>query len=245
MTVDVSLDLETWGLTPGSDIRSIGAIVFDQKTGLIGKACGYCGGSKLTGLPGNACENCMNTGEDNRGSFYTACDNPVAGLRFKLDSVELAATELYFKYPLMRDPETIAWWSKQSEESQAAFADPVDLRRALEGFTAFLCNLSPEEPDEYVDVRIWCNDPHFDISIIEAAYRACKLVIPWGHRAPRSVNTRCEDAGMTREERKSFETGVKHHALDDARSQAAMVIEAARRISKWREAAERYESVSK
>ena len=34
--VHIMLDLETWGLTPGSDIRSIGACVFDPARGLIG-----------------------------------------------------------------------------------------------------------------------------------------------------------------------------------------------------------------
>lgn len=29
--------------------------------------CPYCGDGKYTGLPGNACENCMNTGLRDRG----------------------------------------------------------------------------------------------------------------------------------------------------------------------------------
>lgn len=32
----IMVDLETWGLIPGSDIRSIGAVVFDPVTGLLG-----------------------------------------------------------------------------------------------------------------------------------------------------------------------------------------------------------------
>ena len=35
MTVNVMLDLETWGCTPGSDIRSIGAVVFDFESGRL------------------------------------------------------------------------------------------------------------------------------------------------------------------------------------------------------------------
>lgn len=37
MTVSVMVDLETWGLTPGSDIRSIGAVVFDPVAGTLGQ----------------------------------------------------------------------------------------------------------------------------------------------------------------------------------------------------------------
>ena len=36
--IDISLDLETWGTTPGSDIRSIGACVFDPLAGFVAGA---------------------------------------------------------------------------------------------------------------------------------------------------------------------------------------------------------------
>lgn len=36
MTIHIMVDLETWGTTPGSDIRSIGAVVFDPVTGTLG-----------------------------------------------------------------------------------------------------------------------------------------------------------------------------------------------------------------
>lgn len=35
-TTHIMVDLETWGTTPGSDIRSIGAVVFDPITGTLG-----------------------------------------------------------------------------------------------------------------------------------------------------------------------------------------------------------------
>lgn len=35
-TTHIMIDLETWGCTPGSDIRSIGAVVFDLNTGALG-----------------------------------------------------------------------------------------------------------------------------------------------------------------------------------------------------------------
>lgn len=36
MTVNIMVDLETWGITPGCDIRSIGAVVFDPVSGKLG-----------------------------------------------------------------------------------------------------------------------------------------------------------------------------------------------------------------
>lgn len=37
MTIHIMVDLETWGKTPGSDIRSIGAVVFDPIAGTLGE----------------------------------------------------------------------------------------------------------------------------------------------------------------------------------------------------------------
>jgi hypothetical protein len=37
MTKHIMVDLETWGTTPGSDIRSIGAVVFDLEKGELGE----------------------------------------------------------------------------------------------------------------------------------------------------------------------------------------------------------------
>lgn len=34
--VDIMVDLETWGTTPGSDLRSIGAVVFNPEAGTLG-----------------------------------------------------------------------------------------------------------------------------------------------------------------------------------------------------------------
>lgn len=225
--VTISLDLETWGKRPGCDIRSIGAVVFSVETGLVHD------GSLGTIRP-----------------FYIACDNPVTGsgtdwvatVGFRpniLDPQYDPVTETYRQYPLHRDPDTVRWWSEQSEAAQAAFTDPVDLREALERFTMWLIRQSAdrEQPvitrlamDHYEwvkleDLKIYAHGPQFDISILEAAYHAVGLPVPWHYRAPRDTRTVFDMAGITDHSAwlAQHATGTVHHALDDAICQARAV----------------------
>jgi len=226
MTIHISLDLETWGTTPGSDIRSIGATVFDPVTGYV-----------MTGTDDDTA---------NGGSFYAACDNPVIGegpdwietLGFRPNIIDPCFDEAngeYRKYPLTRDPRTVQWWSEQSAEAQAAFADPVDLREALERFTSWLVNILPEAPTgPTLDIRIWSHGAAFDPPILAAAYEACGLTIPWHYRAPRDTRTLFDVAGIDDHtawlEQHPGPFGVAHHALDDSICQARAVCAAYRRV---------------
>lgn len=197
MTTHIMLDLETWGRTPGSDIRSIGAVVFDTATDY---------GAWVA--------------VDGPQTFYIACDNP--------QLFDPTGNDAYImKYPLTREPETVQWWSEQSPEAQAAFENPVDLKQALMSFISWIISVSVPERQ---DVRLWANDPQFDVSILEAAYRAVGLPHPWHYRAPRSFRTVIELSGMSRDDMRQFDTGTTHNALDDAISQAKIVCEAYKRL---------------
>lgn len=217
MTRHIMLDLETWGKTPGCDIRSIGAVVFDPTSGFVA-------GADAPALPNN--------------QFYIATDNPselIIGATGEHRSLEhLENADEYRKYPLTRDPETVQWWNDQSEEAQAAFANPVDLRDACERFTNWIDQVLPGgtvlTADDGYGLRLWANDPHFDVSILDAVYRAVGLPVPWHYRAPRSMKTVCDLANITREDMKQFNHGTAHNALDDAISQAMIVCEAYKRL---------------
>lgn len=210
MTIFVMLDLETWGKRPGCDIRSIGACVFDPETGRVG----------AEPAPGGC------------NPFYIACDNPVVATRPGMDG----DTPIY-KYPLTRDPDTVQWWSEQSDEAQAAFGDAVDLLEGLSRFTHWLADISRDirlhQNDEngvmphigkWDGLRIWAHGPQFDISILEAAYHAVGLPVPWHYRAPRDTRTILEAAGIDPHKGlEMFSYGTAHHALDDAICQARAV----------------------
>lgn len=178
MAVHVMLDLETWGLTPGSHIRSIGAVVFDPGKGDLGAEF-YCNVNSM----------------------------PCHGLTV--------------------DPETVRWWHRQSDEARAVLTRrPADLLIALTRLSRFLGRVSRRDSAE---LRIWAHGPHFDCSIIEAAYRAIDRPIPWHYRSPRDCRTMLEAAAMN--PITDFPpVGTMHNALDDAKSQALGVLEAFHRL---------------
>jgi len=234
MTVHIMLDLETWGTTPGSDVRSIGACVFDPLSGDVAEISG------LTNIGDT-----IKFVETRNGDvpikvflpkcFYVACDNPeVSHYETFGKSHAFKDGETYRLYPLTRDPKTVQWWSEQSDEARAAFANPVDLRDALDRFTAWLNGLwdEPGTPD----LRLWSHGPSFDVSILSAAYRAVGLPEPWHYRAPRDTRTAFDMAGVDDHSAwlGQYSTGTHHHALDDAICQARAVCSAWGRVADWR-----------
>lgn len=201
MTISIMLDLETWGKRPGCDIRSIGAVVFDPTRKKV-----Y-----------------HDEWPEPDRTFYVAADQKI----FDIDDApgvynidHFWTGEGYVKYPLTRDPETVKWWSEQSEAAQAAFDNPVELREALGQFATWL--------SQYEDIKLWANDPHFDVSILQAAYHAVGLDEPWHYRAPRSMKTVTDLAGLTRDDYCDY--GDEHNALHDAIAQAMTVCKAYERL---------------
>jgi len=222
-TIHIMHDLEIWGTEPGCDIRSIGACVFNPATGFVHD------GSLGTIKP-----------------FYIATDNPI------IDRAEYEATgvrghwdgvDQYRKYPLTRDPKTVQWWSEQSVEAQAAFANVVDLHDALLSFVTWLelvtrniANDQSVQDRQYV--RLWSHGPAFDPPILAAAYKAVKAVglpVPWHYRAPRDTRTAFDMAGVDDHSAflNRFSVGTYHHALDDAICQARAVCAAYETVAGW------------
>lgn len=162
------------------------------------------------------------------GTFYVACENPRREKQF--------AGRPERRYDLHRDPRTVQWWSEQSDEAQAAFADPVDLRVALGRFTHWLMSVAPGDGPIFDnrDIRLWSHGPAFDPPILAAAYRAVECVVPWHYRAPRDTRTCFDMAGI--DDHSAWlgqypgPLGVPHHALDDAICQARAVCAAYERV---------------
>lgn len=201
----VMIDLETWGTKPGCDIRSIGAVVFDP----------------LTGMLGNDPELYFARND----TFYAATKNPSS------DFIDLNYYQdgKSYKYALHRDPETVQWWNDQTDNAKSAFENPIDLKDACYNFGAWLGEINGEATNmNDSGLRIWANDPHFDVSILQAVYEAVKLPLPWHYRAPRSVRTICDLANFTSADYCKF--GEPHNALHDAIAQAMTVCKAYERL---------------
>lgn len=112
---------------------------------------------------------------------------------------------------------TIEFWKRQSDEARAVFSDPgaVPLQRALSELARYI--------SDHGSPRIWGNGADFDNPIIAVAAHKVGLDPkniwkPFNGRCYRTVKNQFKDVKLVRQ-------GTYHNALDDARSQAAHLVE--------------------
>lgn len=102
--------------------------------------------------------------------------------------------------------DTISWWMKQSDQARAVFQQPGDhLVNVLIDFIGWFPAGS----------NLWGNGAAFDNAILSNAYAALKLQQPWDF-----WNDRCYRTIASMHNRRRFQKGIHHNALDDAISQA-------------------------
>lgn len=84
-------------------------------------------------------------------------------------------------YGLTVDASTVQWWLKQSDHARQRLSlAPESLPAALRFFATWVgegCT------------TLWGNGSDFDNAILQAAYEACGLPLPWTHRANRDYRT--------------------------------------------------------
>lgn len=116
------------------------------------------------------------------------------------------------QHNLIAEESTLDWWDKQDPiTKKEAFSGTKHLSMVLDEFALYLGQLGKPP-------RVWGNAASFDISILEAAYIAYKLDVPWKY-----YNVMC-----FRTLKNLFpqipvppERADAHHALADAIYQAA------------------------
>ena len=120
---------------------------------------------------------------------------------------------------LVHDQSTIDWWSKQSAEARNKVMthskNGDELAQVLDDFSIWLNQSNMKY------TKVWGNGPSFDITILENAYRACNLPIPWLYHAPTCVRT---IAFLAAEHRGAYKIDrhtptLAHDALADAVAQ--------------------------
>lgn len=127
------------------------------------------------------------------------------------------------------DPDTVAWWMKQSDEARkAAFcADAPALPVVLMRFTDWFVTQQARYP--------WCHGATFDVPILDAAYAACGMQAPWKFYDVRDTRTLYHLARV----KVDRTNGTHHNALDDAKAQAEAAVKALHVLQPhWKEAAE-------
>jgi len=133
-------------------------------------------------------------------------DGQAAGIRVDLQSCVDAG--------LAVDASTIMWWMQQSDAARASVTSPgaSPLRQALEQFTAGLAALGLGSAGE-----VWSYPASFDIVILESAYRAVGLLVPWKYNAVRCLRT----LAALRPDIARVKPALAHDAVSDATAQAA------------------------
>lgn len=128
-----------------------------------------------------------------------------------------------FKYGLRSDPDTVAWWKKQSDEAkQGLVNDRQPLKEALVAFREWYMRVD--------GLKVWCQGASFDAPILAKAYHAIGSTEPykfWNIRDTRTVYDVCEfnSNSVPRE-------GTYHNALDDSKHQVRCVQEALKSFNK-------------
>jgi hypothetical protein len=126
---------------------------------------------------------------------------------------------------LITDVETENWWTEHPEAEAALADNQQPLPAALLRLSMFIEEHGTE------DACVWSHGAGFDIPIIEAAMRECAIDIPWKFRNCRDTRTMlwlAERRGLTIEVERQ---GLRHQALDDAKTMALRMIEIDRRLS--------------
>jgi len=111
------------------------------------------------------------------------------------------------------DAETLDWWLHQPVEVQGQLTDGVTITTALNDLAVFI--------DEEDEPEIWANSPSFDCEMLEHAYDAVGLDVPWSFYHERDFRT-LKELPVTVD---VDQDGNEHDALDDARYQARVASE--------------------
>lgn len=106
---------------------------------------------------------------------------------------------------------TIYWWLMQSEAARKRICEKGEhLSKVLVDFSLWMGG--------YVNnIKIWGNGARFDIGILEDAYVACGLPIPWYFRSEMDVRTL---VAFKPEIKATYPMiGVEHDPIDDCKHQ--------------------------
>lgn len=122
---------------------------------------------------------------------------------------------------LTTDPDTLAWWLAMSPEThERFFGEPTlskpSLRDGLWQFGLWLGEIADRDLKGEPNLRLWGNGADFDNAILQVAYEAAGLPVPWPfwhNRCYRTLKAMTKEVRMDRQ-------GTHHNALDDAKSQA-------------------------
>jgi DNA polymerase III epsilon subunit-like protein len=117
---------------------------------------------------------------------------------------------------------TVMWWLEQDKDAQEAMlrAEKFQLKDVLLAFN---------DTFDFKDLKVWANGASFDFPIIDAAYKAAGVAVPWMYYNQMDYRTlkHLVDPQLFLELR--AKPNLKHDALSDAYAQAITL----QRIINW------------
>lgn len=143
----------------------------------------------------------------------------------------LAAATLYIEVSrhscqqagLHADDATLAWWQTQADAAREALHRTVHggepLAHALGRLSQWLAHVADAH------THIWAKGASFDLPILAAAYRAIGQRLPWNYRQERCLRTLMAWPGVAATTAPRPAQPAAHHALEDARAQARLLVE--------------------
>lgn len=121
---------------------------------------------------------------------------------------------------LKAETQTMAWWSRQNEESaniiDESYFSKITLPEALNQFSRFLREY------DWQKTKVWGNGSDFDNAILSACYSVVGQIPPWEFWNNRCYRTMKNLVPYIKIQQRS---GIYHNALDDARTQAIHLAE--------------------
>lgn len=112
---------------------------------------------------------------------------------------------------------TLSWWLQQADKPRElmAISKGYNLVPALFKVNNFIAENMHER------FRPWGNGATFDVTLLNEAYRVCRLPVPWQFRDIRDMRTLYDLAPCRHIERSV--PMVEHNAMDDATAQAEFI----------------------
>ncbi len=112
------------------------------------------------------------------------------------------------------DYSTFRWWMEQDKEAQNKLLKNQSNKTLKIGLLSLGRFISDNCPP---NVQVWGNSARFDLGILQKAYDAVGLELPWNHYRERDVRTLVMFNPLIKKQM-TF-TGIKHYPIDDCRHQ--------------------------
>jgi DNA polymerase III epsilon subunit-like protein len=156
----------------------------------------------------------------------------IAAVQFDLETGKMGlmyeehvSLESCLKAGLSPNASTILWWLQQDEAARKELVvgqtKARSLRNVLSSFQLWI-------ETTHKDPIVWGNSARFDLGILESAFAACNIPLPWKFWNERCVRTLAELAPEIK--RKTKFQGVAHHAIDDCVHQVRYTVATYRKL---------------